>query len=96
MPAIVVTSLLFAGLHAPQWPAPIGIFFLSMALGVVYQRTGSLLTAMVMHGVFNGCSTILFLIGTLARSLQEPELGPEVVPRLEPAIRAVVDLFSRI
>jgi hypothetical protein len=79
----------------PQWPAPIGIFFLSMALGVVYQRTGSLLTAMVMHGVFNGCSTILFLVGTLARSLQGPELGPEVAPRLEPAIRAVVNLFSR-
>jgi membrane protease YdiL (CAAX protease family) len=96
LPAIVLSSLLFAGLHMPQWPAPIGIFFLSLALGVVYQRTGSLLTAMVMHGVFNGCSTILFLVGTLARSLQVPELGPEVAPRLEPAIRAVVGLLSRI
>jgi len=95
-PAIVLTSLLFAGLHAPQWPAPIGIFFLSMVLGVVYQRTGSLLTAMVLHGVFNGSSTALFLVGSLARSLQAPQWRPDAIPVPEPAVRAVAGFFIGI
>src|SRR5439155_13762243 len=37
--AIVSTSLLFAAMHAAQWPAPIAIFVLSVALGALYQRT---------------------------------------------------------
>ena len=41
--AIVLTSLIFAALHAAQWPAPIPLFLLAVGLGVVYQRTGSLL-----------------------------------------------------
>ena len=38
---VVMTSALFAAVHLPQWPAPIAIFFLSVGLGLVYQRTGS-------------------------------------------------------
>ena len=38
-----LTSLLFASMHAAQWPAPIAIFVLSVALGALYHRTGSLL-----------------------------------------------------
>ena len=40
----------FAAMHLPQWPAPIAIFLLSMGLGACYQRTGSLLAAITMHG----------------------------------------------
>ena len=55
--AIVLTSLLFALLHAPQWPAPIPLFILSVGLGIVIYRTGSLLSAICMHAFFNGVST---------------------------------------
>ena len=61
--AIVSTSLIFASLHAGQWPAPIPIFVLAIGLGVVYQRTGSLIATICMHAVFNGISTLtLFLV----------------------------------
>ena len=93
-PAIVATSLLFAGMHAPQWPAPVGIFFLSMVLGVVYQRTGSLLTAMVMHGVFNGCSTLLLLQGLMAQSIQRRQAGesPEIAPNCSRRFGRLIDV----
>jgi membrane protease YdiL (CAAX protease family) len=55
----VVTSLLFAGVHAAQWPAPLPIFTLSLALGALYQRTGRLIAPIVLHGVFNGVSTLV-------------------------------------
>jgi membrane protease YdiL (CAAX protease family) len=67
--AIVTTSLLFAAMHLPQWPAPIGIFLLSMALGALYQRTGSLISAITMHGAFNGFSTMGLLLLALHRQL---------------------------
>ncbi|APW59638.1 CPBP family intramembrane glutamic endopeptidase [Paludisphaera borealis] len=95
LPAVVVASLLFAGMHAPQWPAPVGIFLLSMVLGVVFQRTGSLLSVMVLHGVFNGCSTLLLLQGLLARSVQDLKpTVPKFAPPLEPAVRGLIDWWS--
>jgi membrane protease YdiL (CAAX protease family) len=56
---VLLTSALFAVIHLPQWPAPIAIFFLSVGLGVVYQRTGSLVASFVMHALFNGFSTLI-------------------------------------
>jgi membrane protease YdiL (CAAX protease family) len=67
--AIVTTSLLFAAMHLPQWPAPIGIFLLSMALGALYQRTGSLISTITMHAAFNGFSTVGLLLLALHRQL---------------------------
>jgi membrane protease YdiL (CAAX protease family) len=73
--AVVVTSLLFATMHLPQWPAPIGIFLLAMALGAVYQRTGKLLTVITMHAVFNGFSTVGLLLMALDRDLHPHHVG---------------------
>src|SRR5205814_3907184 len=56
--AIVLTSLFFAAVHAAQWPAPIALFVLALAIGTVYERTGSLIAAVCMHAVFNGISTL--------------------------------------
>ena len=67
---IVLTSLAFASLHATQWPAPLAIFLLSMALGVLYHRTGSLLAVITMHATFNGFSTLLLLLTALSRRAQ--------------------------
>lgn len=52
-PAIVVTSLLFAVVHAdvPHWPA---LFVLSLGLGYAYEKSGSLFQPIFMHAFFNG------------------------------------------
>jgi membrane protease YdiL (CAAX protease family) len=67
--SILVTSGLFAGMHLAQWPAPIAIFVLSIWLGTVYQRSGSLIAAMALHGTFNGFSTLMLLLEALSRRL---------------------------
>ena len=56
--AIVVTSILFAGLHVGQGAAYIPLFFLALALGYVTQRTGSIVPAIIVHVSLNSLSTI--------------------------------------
>ncbi|MGO9598046.1 MAG: lysostaphin resistance A-like protein [Isosphaeraceae bacterium] len=73
--AIFLTSFAFAAMHCPQWPAPIAIFFLSMALGTVYQRTGSMIATVAMHGTFNGISTLLLLLAAIALKIH-PQVQP--------------------
>jgi membrane protease YdiL (CAAX protease family) len=58
----VVISVVFAGLHASVWPTPVPIFFLSLGLGFLYQRTGSLVPSTALHMTFNGVSTLLMLL----------------------------------
>jgi hypothetical protein len=62
---VLLTSSLFALVHMPQWPAPVAIFLLSLGLGVVYQRTGSLVASFVLHAAFNGLSTLALLLVAL-------------------------------
>jgi membrane protease YdiL (CAAX protease family) len=78
--AIVVTSIFFAAVHAPQWPAPIPIFVLSLVLGTVYYRTGSLIASVCMHGAFNGLSTLLmFVMLLVGPDLDKKKLLPEAM-----------------
>lgn len=51
---IYVTSLLFALMHAGQGAAPIPLFFLAVGLGFLYQRTGRLFPAIIVHMLLNG------------------------------------------
>jgi membrane protease YdiL (CAAX protease family) len=92
--AIVVTSLLFSAMHLPQWPAPIGIFLLAMALGAVYQKTGSLISAVTMHGVFNGFSTVGLLLMALDRQLQPHHVGAAhaLIPDVFAIMRVAIGL----
>lgn len=53
---VVATSLLFAAMHLGQGAAPIPLFFLSMGLGFLYQRTGRLVPAIVVHMLLNGAT----------------------------------------
>lgn len=62
----VVTSLLFAALHFQQWPAPVALFVLSLGLGVLYRRTGSLIAPVAMHACFNGLSLTGVLLASLS------------------------------
>jgi membrane protease YdiL (CAAX protease family) len=77
--AIALTSLIFAALHAPQWPAPIPLFLLSLGLGVVYQRTGGLIAPICMHAIFNAFSTLTLF----AVALEPPKTKPPAQPVLE-------------
>jgi membrane protease YdiL (CAAX protease family) len=80
--SILLTSFIFAAMHLAQWPAPIAIFLLSMALGILYQSTGSLIAVIAMHGTFNGFSTLLLLLEALSRQIQ---------PRQAAAVEAILD-----
>ncbi len=60
-PAIVGTSLVFAGLHVGQGPAPISLFVLSLGIGYLFDRTGSLVSCIVIHFLLNAM-TMSFLI----------------------------------
>ena len=56
---IVLTSLMFAAVH-PWWTFP-PIFFLSVCLGYVYERTGNLWACVILHAAFNASSVMIFL-----------------------------------
>lgn len=58
--AIVITSLVFAGIH-DKWSVP-PIFVLALCLGFAYERTGSLWVTMAIHALFNGFQTLFFLL----------------------------------
>ena len=86
--AIVLTAFLFAGLHAGQWPAPIPLFLLAIGLGVVYQRTGSLIAPIVMHAVFNGFSTLMLFLVALEGPKAEKLRTEPVLERPAPLEKA--------
>lgn len=79
--AILSTSLLFAAVHLPQWPAPIPIFVLSLGLGMVYHETGNLVASMTLHALFNGFSTLVLILAMLTGQKSE-----DVKEALPPAV----------
>jgi membrane protease YdiL (CAAX protease family) len=89
MAAIVITSAIFASLHASQWPAPIPIFILALGLGYIYHRTGSLLATICMHAVFNGSSTLMLFFALVAGVPAEGEkkIPPPALERSAPVAR---------
>ncbi|MHC4977271.1 MAG: lysostaphin resistance A-like protein [Planctomycetota bacterium] len=53
--AIAITSILFVAVHAPvtPWHGLVPLAVLSVGLGAAYERTGTVIVPIVMHGVFN-------------------------------------------
>ena len=60
----------------PQWPAPVAIFLLSLGLGALYQRTGSLVASFVLHAAFNGFSTLTLILVALNPVPLDKEVAP--------------------
>lgn len=81
--ANLAVSILFAGLHYTVWPTPVPIFFLSLVLGFLYQRTGSLAAPIALHMTFNGISTVLMFltIGGAAKLNAPAPPAPAPMPR---------------
>ncbi len=75
--ANVLISLIFAGLHADAWPAPIPLFFLALGLGLLYQRTRGIVAPITLHMTFNGISTVILLISTMSGGLEALKRGLE-------------------
>ncbi len=69
---VIVTSLIFAAVHFEQMPAPLAIFPLSMALGLLYERTESLVASFVLHALFNGFNTTLLVVAVTFGPLAKP------------------------
>jgi len=61
IPAILISSLLFAAihLHLPSFP---GLFLLAVILCFLYERTGSLWGNITMHAAFNTSSIVSMLL----------------------------------
>lgn len=53
---IIVSSLFFSFFHWGHGVAPVSLFFLSLVLGYLYQRTHRLLPSLVVHMGLNGLS----------------------------------------
>jgi membrane protease YdiL (CAAX protease family) len=60
LPAILISSLLFAAIHV-HLPSVPGLVILALLLCLLYERTGSLWATITMHAAFNA-TTILALI----------------------------------
>jgi len=60
IPAITISSLLFAAIHV-HLPSLLGLGILAVILCLLYERTGSLWASITMHAAFNA-STIVALI----------------------------------
>ena len=61
LPAMIVTSLLFAAMHL-HLPSMLGLAVLATMLCLIYERTGSLWANIVVHATFNAISIIMLLI----------------------------------
>jgi membrane protease YdiL (CAAX protease family) len=84
--SILLTSFIFGGLHYAQWPAPIPIFLLALGLGLVYHRTGSLITVICMHAVFNASSTLALIYALMigVPGTEEEKVPPPAIQRDAP------------
>ena len=66
--ANMLTSFLFAALHIGQGAAYIPLFFLSLGLGYVCNKTGSIVPCVIIHMVLNGISIIPLIVMILNQS----------------------------
>ena len=64
--AVVFSSAIFALMHLGHGAAPIPLFFLALALGYLYQRTGRLLPSITVHLCLNACSLAALYLGLAA------------------------------
>lgn len=61
--AILATSAFFAAFHLPLWHNMPTLFVLSVVLGYNYERSGRLVSPMVIHALFNGVFLAIRLAG---------------------------------
>ena len=64
----ILTSVLFAWMHAPQvshlWAALLGLFSISLVLTLVRVKTQSVAASAMVHAAYNGFVFLMALIAT--------------------------------
>jgi membrane protease YdiL (CAAX protease family) len=76
--AVVGSAILFAAFHSTNWPAPVPLFLLGLALGYLAYRTQSLVGPIFVHALFNGVACVLLLLHQ--EVAPAPENGKELTP----------------
>ncbi|MDR1876873.1 MAG: CPBP family intramembrane metalloprotease, partial [Flavobacteriaceae bacterium] len=69
--AIVISALIFGGIHFYPWQVVGGVLS-GLVLGLVFYKTGSLLSCTLLHFLNNFAAFLLF---TKYKSLETPDLG---------------------
>jgi membrane protease YdiL (CAAX protease family) len=67
IPPILLSSAIFAGMHYEHGVAWIPLFFFALALGCLYQRTGSLVAPIVLHMSLNASSMLMLWLFSLSQ-----------------------------
>jgi len=63
---IIIASVLFTAIHLQLEPVALpGLFVLSLGLGYVYERTGSIWSSILVHSVFNAMNVALVFAGVV-------------------------------
>ncbi|WFT77049.1 CPBP family intramembrane glutamic endopeptidase [Halobacillus naozhouensis] len=60
---MVVSSIIFMIVHIPTWNVLPIAFITGLVTSWVYEKTHSILPAIIIHGVFNGIALILTVLG---------------------------------
>lgn len=63
-PALLIASVIFALLHisvVTSWQSLVPLFVLGLVFGYLYERTGSLITPILAHAVFNAANIAIAL-----------------------------------
>lgn len=81
--AVIVTTLLFAGVHYPQywgsWGTIILITVLSLILTFVRVRTDNLLPCVVLHFIFNGIQSVILILEPYLKQAAHNEPVPALL-----------------
>jgi membrane protease YdiL (CAAX protease family) len=85
--AIVGSAMLFAAVHSNNWPAPIPLMLLGLALGWLARRTQSLIAPITLHALFN-LVAFLALYGTV--STAAPANGNAHTTPVRPSVAASI------
>lgn len=75
--AIFLSSLAFALFHANPWQF-VGALCLGMVLGLVYERTKTLLAPILLHALNNLISTVLMLYTNYQNTYEVFEISPQL------------------
>ncbi|WP_075084290.1 CPBP family intramembrane glutamic endopeptidase [Mariniblastus fucicola] len=73
---ILITSIAFAGVHMGQGPAPIPLFFLSIGIGYVFRKSGSLWPCVIVHMLLNSLSLTMLTLGVMYPELMPADVEP--------------------
>jgi membrane protease YdiL (CAAX protease family) len=97
--AVVVVSLLFAGVHVLQYQENLGVIIaitlLSFTLTLSRAYTGSLIPPFIIHLVFNGIQAIIIILSPYIEKnfLQNSEQATPTTPGLELLGRFIETIF---